>query len=568
MGMSFWSNLSIRSKVLTAFGVVLVAAIGLGVFGLGQTSEVNSAALDIRDNWLPSTKALGQFSASLEAMRRQELKYVLALVTKDTASIEVDAIDTAKARDAVEKIRRDYEKLVAVGTEDERLMKAFDEAWAQCKPLSIKVIDLVKAGDIAAGVALLNGPERDAFLRSSKHVDDDLAFNADEGKKAADHGAAVYTSSVWETIAALVTTVAIAVAASIAIISGVVGPIRRTTEVVNRLAAGDKTIAISETDRGDEVGMLARALQIFKDNMIEADRLSALQAAEDAAKVKRAQALDALTKAFERTVSELAQSVTSAATEMEATAQSMASIAEQTNMQATAVAAGSEETSVNVQTVATATEELSSSVEEIGRQVTQSARIAGKAVADARSADSSVQALAADAQKIGDVVTLIQAIAGQTNLLALNATIEAARAGEAGKGFAVVASEVKSLANQTAKATTDIAGQITAVQSATTATVTAIRAVIATIEEINDIATSIASAVEEQSAATREIARNVQEAARGTQEMSSNISGVREASTATGAAASQVLSAAGGLSRQATTLTGEVNHFIAGVKAA
>jgi len=348
----------------------------------------------------------------------------------------------------------------------------------------------------------------------------------------------------------------------------IVTPIAALSQSMTRLSKNDLATSIAGQDRRDEIGAMAVSVQVFKDAMIESRRLNDLQAVESAAKVERALRLGKLTASFEVKVADLVQGVTSAATELEATARSMTSIAEQGNHKAGVVAAASEETSINVQTVASATEELSSSVEEIGRQVAESSRIASKAVDSAKHVDDTVQALAQDAQKIGDVVTLIQNIAGQTNLLALNATIEAARAGDAGKGFAVVASEVKSLANQTAKATTEIASQITSIQNATAGTVSAIRGIIATIVEINDIASTIASAVEEQGAATKEIARNVAEAARGTQEVSSSISGVRETATATGAAASQVLGAAGELSHQADHLSGQVRDFIAGVKVA
>jgi methyl-accepting chemotaxis protein len=337
---------------------------------------------------------------------------------------------------------------------------------------------------------------------------------------------------------------------------------------MERLAKGDLEIEIADTERKDEVGTLARSLQVFKDNAIEAKRLAEEQARETEAKMRRAERVDALTKAFETKVGELVQSLSSAATEMEATAQSMSATAEQTNRQSVAVASASEQTSANVQTVATATEELAASIREIGGRVTDSTRIAGKAVEDAKRTDAIVQALATGAQKIGEVVSLINDIASQTNLLALNATIEAARAGEAGKGFAVVASEVKTLATQTAKATEEISGQIAQIQEATKEAVGAIQGIGETIREMSDIAAAIAAAVEEQGTATQEIARNVQQAAQGTQEVSGNIGGVKEASASTGAAANQVLGAAGQLSKQSEQLTEEVDAFLAGVKAA
>ncbi|MCS3896729.1 methyl-accepting chemotaxis protein [Bradyrhizobium japonicum USDA 38] len=318
----------------------------------------------------------------------------------------------------------------------------------------------------------------------------------------------------------------------------------------------------------DGINSMAAAVQVFKDNMIRADRLAAEKQAENDSKMRRAQALDGLTRAFEAKVTELVGGLSRASSTMESTAQSMTSTAAQTNSQAAVVAAASQQTSTNVQTVASATEELTSSISEIGRQVAQSTEIAARAVDNARRTGDTARALAEGAQKIGDVVTLIQSIAEQTNLLALNATIEAARAGDAGRGFAVVASEVKSLAGQTAKATTEISEQITAIQSASDETVNAIRNVADVIAEIDQIGTAIAAAIEEQGSATREISRSVQEAARGTQEVNSNISGVQRAADDTGAAAREVLGAAEQLSTQSRDLAGQFDRFLGEVRAA
>ncbi len=296
--------------------------------------------------------------------------------------------------------------------------------------------------------------------------------------------------------------------------------------------------------------------------------ISVYQEALLAEREQRTRRLDVLLRGFEATTAGLVGTVASASTELEATARAMSATTGETMQQATNVAAAVEEASVNVQTVASAAEELSASISEIARQVAQSSEITNQAVEDANRTDIIVKTLAEGAQKIGDVVGLISTIAGQTNLLALNATIEAARAGEAGKGFAVVASEVKSLANQTAKATDDIRQQVAQIQLATKEAVAAIEEITRTIGEVSRIAASISTAVEEQGAATQEIARNVHEAAAGTQQVSVNIVGVSQGAAETGAAASEVLAAAGELSGQAERLSGDVQKFVADVKAA
>jgi methyl-accepting chemotaxis protein len=346
-------------------------------------------------------------------------------------------------------------------------------------------------------------------------------------------------------------------------------PILQMSALMKQLAGGDTRVEVTGKDRRDEIGAMAQSVQVFKDGLLEADRLRHSQkAAEAESAAERRRAMVGLASEFEAKIGQLVGTVAAAATELEATAQSMSQTAARTNTQATNVASAAEETSANVQTVASAAEELSASIAEIARQVTHSSEMAGRAVADANRTDRVVRALAEGAQKIGDVVGLITNIAGQTNLLALNATIEAARAGDAGKGFAVVASEVKNLARQTARATEEIGQQITQIQTATREAVEAIDAIGRTIGEVNQVSAAIAAAVEQQGAATQEIARNVQQTASGTRVVTTNITGVSDGASSTGAAAGQVLGAAGELSRQAERLSGEVGRFIADVKAA
>ncbi|MBL8839768.1 MAG: HAMP domain-containing protein [Alphaproteobacteria bacterium] len=346
-------------------------------------------------------------------------------------------------------------------------------------------------------------------------------------------------------------------------------PIAAMTGAMGALAGGELGVDIPASDYGNEVGAMARAVQVFKDNAIRVRQMEADAAAQkERAEAEKRAAMAALAASFEASVGGVVKTITAASTEMHAAAESLTATAEETARQSGAVAAASEEASTNVQTVASASEELNSSVGEIGRQVASSAAMSSRAVAQAEATNGTVRGLADAAQRIGDVVQLISEIAGQTNLLALNATIEAARAGEMGKGFAVVASEVKSLATQTAKATDEIAAQIAAIQGATGNAVGAIDGIGRTIAELSQVASAIASAVEEQGAATREIARNIQQAAAGTGEVSNNIAGVNQAAGQTGAAAAQILGSSGELAQQAEVLQLEVAKFLAAVRAA
>ncbi|MDR3440506.1 methyl-accepting chemotaxis protein [Telmatospirillum sp.] len=345
-------------------------------------------------------------------------------------------------------------------------------------------------------------------------------------------------------------------------------PVNALSNCMNKLASGNLEAEVPNTGQKDEVGQMARAVQVFKENAI---RVAGLQADQEQAKAlaqsERRQSTLAMADSFENAVMGLVEGVSSKASEMQSTSQGMSAAAQQTSNQATTVSIVAQQATENVETVATAAEQLSASISEISRQVAEAAKISSTASEETSRTNKMVEGLAQAADKIGEVVKLINDIASQTNLLALNATIEAARAGDAGKGFAVVANEVKGLANQTAKATGEISTQISTVQEETRRAVEAIRAIGMVIEQVSQISSGIASAVEQQGAATREIARNVQQAAQGTKEVSANIEGITHTAADTGSASEKVLAAAGDLAGDSETLRSEVNRFLQGIRA-
>jgi methyl-accepting chemotaxis protein len=561
--MLFYKNLRIPYKLAVAFGsLVLAILIGSGVLYWSMAFLRDSTALTDR-----SFTVRQELRNILEGMLNQETALRGYLISSDEKFLEPYRDGQKQFQNAVSTVKL---MIAENHAQLQRLTQIEELAQHWQKDVAEKEIAFIAKANLQDEARLMEASgagKRDMDRIRSLLADMDQTEQLVQQHHTAKRATLFHIASLFAVIGCIL-SVLLALVMGWLVTRGVAVPIQRMTEAMKRLAGGDKAIDIPGLGQRDEIGIMAQAVQVFKETTMEAERLAAERAEEEAKRRSRSERLDGLIRSFESKVGKLAQALATAATEMESTAQSMASTAEQTNQKSLAVAAASEQTSANVQTVATAAEELASSFKEINRQLAQFSHISSKAVEDASHTDSTVQTLAVSAQRIGEVVGLINDIASQTNLLALNATIEAARAGDAGKGFAVVASEVKSLASQTAKATEEISTQIFQIQEATKTSVEAIQSISATINEINKIVTAIAAAVEEQTTATQEIARNVQEAAKGTEDVSRNIANVKQAANDTGAASAQVLGAAGQLARSVSELRGEVDGFLTGVRAA
>lgn len=560
--MNCCKNLSVRSRVLSSFAVVLLVSGSLGLFALSQLKDINQITLEINNKIVPSLRYIGDLSTASERLRSQQ---GITMLTKDN-----DQKDGLKKRIALvqEKRQKVWETLGALfQTNEERAL--YDEAgrlWAEYVDFGNRVLDIDRAGGHDEAVALLNGDLQKAMDRYRKSFIALSEYCLKKSQEKAAQSAAVYAQTVRDIVGFLFGALLLCLLAGLNIITNVSRPISQMIEVMRKLAAHNMETEIPGQDRKDEIGGMARAIQVFKDNMAETARLNEQTLAERKAREARAQKIEGMTKAFGEKIAALVSSLGGAAGDLRHTASSMKDVAEGTNQRSIVVASAAEEASSSVQTVASAAEQLASSISEISRQVTNSSDMAQAASTGANQANDIVQNLAATADKIGSIVEMINQIASQTNLLALNATIEAARAGEAGKGFAVVASEVKSLANQTGKATEEIAAQIAQIQQATNEVVASIHNIGDKIDGINRVSETIASSIKEQQSATQEIAGTIQQTAAGTGEVSENIVKVREASAQTGSAAQEVLSAADALAEKTNQLSSEVETFILSVK--
>ncbi|ABD07355.1 methyl-accepting chemotaxis sensory transducer [Rhodopseudomonas palustris HaA2] len=480
---------------------------------------------------------------------------------------EKAAMDRAQGRTEIDRDRLEA-SIDQIGN-PERLLAAFNDARDTYFARALPIVDK----EIAAGLSDLN-----YALTADKLADTVVPavqkfYLVRDSAIAEARNRAIAARDQAYLMLSLATVVVVALFGILVFVTmllrrRVINPIVHLTGLIGQMAAGNDDVAIPTCDRDDEIAAMTGSLQTFKEALLEKKRAEQAAAADAQSKIERGQRVERFTRDFEMVIGEVVGVVSSASGDLERSAASLTTTAARSLELATVVTSASEEASTNVHSVAAAAEEMSSSVNEISRQVQDSARIASEALAQARKTNDNVAELAKAAARIGDVVELINAIAGQTNLLALNATIEAARAGEAGRGFAVVASEVKALAEQTAKATGEIGQQIGGIQAATNESVGSIKDIGETIARMSEIASAIASAVEEQSSATREISSNVQQAAHGTQQVSANIASVRQGADETGSASSQVLAAAKALSGQSSRLRDEVSRFLNSVRAA
>ncbi len=589
-------NLKISTKLFIAPMIFVASLIVLGVVAYVGLKDTQSTMVDLHKQDTQKIGAALRFQRDLQAFNGG----LFRLISETTAGVDEEKLAKERETDlaTLAKLTDAFNGAVENGRFTEAELEILTKAQKELKSYSVAAAEVIEMTELDTSTSVIMMVDTDQQFRTMyKTLDEMTALWSAAGEASMAHAVSTVDNTVITFIIIAAIALAISGAVSYATMRMITRPIGGITQVMAKLAEGDNTVEIDAQDRKDEIGEMARAVQVFKDNALERQRLEAdakraaeeraeherlererdakreaderaREQAENAAKQARAEKISNLIMTFEGRVQEVMETVIRAVRELQDTANSMTATAGMSQELAEAVAMASGEASANVQTVASAAEELTSSINEISRQVQQANNVSEQAVTEAANSTSSVSRLAETAKKISDVVNMINDIAGQTNLLALNATIEAARAGEAGKGFAVVASEVKSLATQTARATEEIGGQINDMQTATEEAVSAIGNIDGVINTIRESTVSISSAIEEQSAATNEISRNVQEASGGTTQVSAKIGEVSEKAGETGAAASQVLAASTRLEELSGNLRSDIETFLKEVRAA
>lgn len=589
-------NLKISTKLLISPAIFALALLVLGAVAITGLERVQSTMVALETQSSAKTGAAYRFQRDLQAYNGN----LFRLISQLNAGVEEEKL--AKQREGLLAYMQGAQKslgdFVKGGTYTEDELSLLKKMQGELDAYGVGAKDVIEMTEIDGSTAVIMMVGADEqFETVYATIDQIVKLWQADGKTAFEQAMVDGQSSITQFVTIGVVAFLIAGLVTVLVIRMIKGPVQSLTNVMAKLSDGDQTVEIPSQDQKDEIGEMARAVQVFKENAIEQERLqleaarheeeqklqehSAREAEERRAaeerrreqeeidaREKRAETVSNLIRTFEDKVSDVLSTVATATKDLQETATSMSETAGESQALSEGVATASSDASRNVQTVAAAAEELTASIDEISRQVRQANTVSEKAVSEAANSTQSVSALADTAKKISEVVSMISDIAGQTNLLALNATIEAARAGDAGKGFAVVASEVKSLATQTAKATEEIATQITDMQNATDTAVSAIANIDEVITSIRESTVGISSAIEEQSAATNEISRNVQEASNGTNEVSGKIGTVSQKAAKTGAAADQVQSASSRLDELSRSLKSEIEAFLQEVRAA
>ena len=559
-----FKNLTVRARIIGAFAFVLACTLAMGMFAINRLSNVNTTVNALASNWLPAANALGDASQSFELARLRQLQ-LLTVPEAERADLRENITKAVAQLDGALEV---YNRTIS-GAEEQVLADKMNAALKVYRTNSDHYVQMVEQGDMAGAETFFMGDlqVQARELRAALKADRD--YQGKEGAAAGQTGIAEGKQAMTMILIAMGVCAAAMAGIGLALVRAVSVPVSGMAGVMKTLAEGRTDVNIPNLGERNEIGAMASAVEVFRDGMIRTQALEAeaVKAREDA-EYQRKQAMRDLASDFEAAIGGVVEMVSSAATEMQATASQLTASAQESSSQAQSVSAAAEEAGTNVTSVAGSAEELGASVSEIGRQVHHSLGKAREAVREAETTTGIVNELSEAAGRITGIVDMISGIAAQTNLLALNATIESARAGEAGRGFAVVAAEVKTLATQTAHATTEINQQIAGIQSTTEQAVRAIENISNTIREINDSSTTIAAAVEQQGAATGEIVQAVNQASIGTSEVTQSITGVARLAEETGAGASQVLNASGELAQQAEKLRHQVNSFLAQVRAA
>jgi len=556
--------LSIRSKLIGVLSLFIAGMVGLGLFDLHSVRTIHGLMGEVQQNWMPGVRWATALKTEAGEVRAAVFEHILA---SNETGMDTAEKKFAAALESVSAAGREVEQRLS-SADEKRLFDEFAGNWQRYQAALKEILGYSRqyAKD-AAG--LYYNDKADPFIDKALAAADGVVALKTAGADAANLLADGAVRGAIQSVGTIVIlTLFVAAFAAFGLIRSIGSGIASVVAPMRALAAGDLAVEIPHRGRSSEVGLIADAVQVFKEALAQKRRLDEGVAEEGEAKARRARRLEEITQRFETSVGALSEALSASSDEMETTARSLAETAEETNRQALDVSAFADQTSLNVQTVAGATDELAASIREITRQITESSRTASAAVVNVKHTDEIIQSLAVAAQRIGNVVALISGVASQTNLLALNATIEAARAGDAGKGFAVVAAEVKALANQTTAATNEIAAQVDHIQAATAGAVAAIREVDQIISGMNGTSVAVAAAMEEQGVATQEIARNVQHAALGTRQVSGSMQTVKGAAGEAGDAAQRVLEAARGLARHSSDLKRELEAFVVDMKAA